>query len=36
MARLTAIERESLPQDQRRFFDAVRWIRRSPITGPSS
>jgi 4-carboxymuconolactone decarboxylase len=34
MARLTAVERDSLPEDQRRFYDAVRWIRRSPITGP--
>ncbi|MPY76874.1 MAG: hypothetical protein GEU87_21780, partial [Alphaproteobacteria bacterium] len=34
MARLSAVERESLPEDQRRFFDAVRWIRRHPISGP--
>ena len=34
MARLSALTRESLPEDQRRFFDAVRWIRRRPITGP--
>lgn len=34
MARLTALQRESLPEDQRRFFDAVRWIRRRPISGP--
>ena len=34
MARLSAVQRESLPEDQRRFFDAVRWIRRRPISGP--
>jgi 4-carboxymuconolactone decarboxylase len=34
VARLSAVERESLPQDERRFFDAVRWIRRHPISGP--
>jgi 4-carboxymuconolactone decarboxylase len=32
--RLSAVERESLPEDQRRFFDAVKWIRRHPISGP--
>jgi len=28
------IQREALPADQRRFHDAVREIRRSPISGP--
>ena len=28
------IQREALPEDQRRFHDAVRTIRRSPISGP--
>ncbi|HYH41025.1 MAG TPA: hypothetical protein VD867_03495, partial [Burkholderiales bacterium] len=27
-------ERESLPPEERRFFDAVKGIRRRPITGP--
>lgn len=34
MARLRALQRDALPEDQRRFFDAVRWIRRRPISGP--
>lgn len=34
MARLGAVERESLPEDERRFHDAVRAIRRRPISGP--
>lgn len=34
MARLGMVERESLPQDQRRFHDAVKAIRRRPISGP--
>jgi 4-carboxymuconolactone decarboxylase len=34
MARLGTVERESLPEDQRRFHDAVKAIRRRPITGP--
>ena len=34
MARLSAVARDSLPEEQRRFFDAVRWIRRRPISGP--
>jgi len=34
LARLSALTRESLPEDERRFFDAVRWIRRRPISGP--
>jgi 4-carboxymuconolactone decarboxylase len=32
--RLAAVERESLPPDERRFFDAVHAIRRRPISGP--
>jgi 4-carboxymuconolactone decarboxylase len=28
------VERESLPQDERRFHDAVRALRRRPISGP--
>jgi 4-carboxymuconolactone decarboxylase len=32
--RLSPLTRESLPEDQRRFFDAVRAIRRRPISGP--
>jgi len=28
------VEREALPEDQRRFHDAVRAIRRRPISGP--
>ena len=28
------VERDSLPEDQRRFHDAVRAIRRRPISGP--
>lgn len=34
MSRLGPVARESLPEDQRRFHDAVRAIRRSPISGP--
>jgi len=34
LARLSAIERDVLPEEQRRFFDAVRWIRRRPVSGP--
>jgi 4-carboxymuconolactone decarboxylase len=34
MARLAMIERSQLPEDQRRFHDAVRAIRRRPISGP--
>lgn len=34
MARLSAIERDALPEDQRRFHDAVKAIRRNPISGP--
>ena len=32
--RLSPLTREQLPEDQRRFFDAVRAIRRRPISGP--
>ena len=28
------IQREQLPRDQRRFHDAVKAIRRNPISGP--
>lgn len=34
MNRLNAVERDTLPEDQRRFHDAVKAIRRRPITGP--
>lgn len=34
MARLSMIQREQLPEDQRRFHDAVKTIRRRPISGP--
>jgi 4-carboxymuconolactone decarboxylase len=34
MARLGMIEREALPEDERRFHDAVNAIRRRPISGP--
>src|SRR5688572_31876082 len=34
MARLAMVERDALPEDQRRFHDAVRAIRRRPISGP--
>lgn len=32
--RLPPLTREQLPENQRRFFDAVRAIRRRPISGP--
>ena len=32
--RLSTVTREQLPEDQRRFFDAVKAIRRRPISGP--
>src|SRR5688572_14035688 len=32
--RLQRPERESLPPEERRFYDAVRAIRRRPISGP--
>src|SRR4051794_33994697 len=34
MARLGMVERETLPEDERRFHDAGRAIRRRPISGP--
>ena len=34
MGRLSAIDREALPEGQRRFHDAVKAIRRRPISGP--
>lgn len=34
MNRLHTIAREDLPEDQRRFHDAVKAIRRRPISGP--
>ena len=34
MSRLQAVERDALPIDQRRFYDAVRAIRRRPVSGP--
>ena len=32
--RLSMVQRDELPEDQRRFHDAVKAIRRSPISGP--
>ena len=34
MSRLSKVERDSLPEDERRFHDAVKAIRRRPISGP--
>lgn len=34
MSRLWAIDREALPEGERRFHDAVKAIRRRPISGP--
>lgn len=34
MNRLPTIARENLPEDQRRFYDAVESIRRRPVSGP--
>ena len=34
MARLSMVQREQLPEDQRRFHDAVKAIRGRPISGP--
>ena len=34
MARLGTVERDTLPEDERRFHDAVKAIRRRPISGP--
>jgi 4-carboxymuconolactone decarboxylase len=34
MARLSLMDREALPEDERRFFDAVKTMRGRPISGP--
>ena len=34
MSRLSAIARDALPEHQRRFYDAVKAIRRRPVSGP--
>ena len=34
MSRLSAVPREALPESERRFYDAVRAIRRRPVSGP--
>lgn len=34
MARLSMVQREQLPEDQQRFHDAVKEIRRGAISGP--
>jgi 4-carboxymuconolactone decarboxylase len=34
LGRLSAVDREALPENQRRFHDAVKAIRRRPISGP--
>jgi 4-carboxymuconolactone decarboxylase len=34
LSRLQAVERDALPIDQRRFYDAVQAIRRRPVSGP--
>lgn len=34
MSRLHAVQRDELPEGQRRFHDAVKAIRRRPVTGP--
>lgn len=34
MSRLSAVSRDHLPAQQRRFYDAVRAIRRRPVSGP--
>lgn len=34
MNRLPTLAREDLPEDQRRFYDAVKKIRRRPVSGP--
>lgn len=34
MNRLSAVPRDTLPADQRRFYDAVQAIRRRPVSGP--
>ncbi len=34
MSRLSDVPRERLPEEQRRFYDAVKSIRRRPVSGP--
>lgn len=34
MSRLAMVEREQLPESERRFYDAVKAIRRRPVSGP--
>lgn len=34
MSRLSAVSRDQLPAQQRRFYDAVQAIRRRPVSGP--
>ena len=34
MSRLNPVARDALPEDQRRFHDAVQAIRRRPVSGP--
>jgi 4-carboxymuconolactone decarboxylase len=34
LSRLSTIDRDALPEDQRRFHDALKAIRRRPISGP--
>ena len=34
MSRLSQVPREALPESERRFYDAVKAIRRRPISGP--
>jgi len=34
LSRLHAVQRDELPEGQRRFYDAVKAIRRRPVTGP--
>ena len=34
MSRVSSVERDALPEDQRRFYDAVKALRRRPISGP--
>ena len=34
MSRLAMVEREQLPESERRFYDAVKAIRRRPMSGP--
>ena len=34
MSRLAMVEREQLPESDRRFYDAVKAIRRRPVSGP--